>query len=147
MTFDERIKEIKERLEKATPGPWYYYGQVGWNGIAIGTAPEDPPKISGKGYPHDGDDDFNYNVVGVNYEHFSAKDEDCELIANAPSDIAFLLEWVEIARSALETFADKNRYDDDGVFSFDWPVKPGLSEYMPGWAYADKILGKFHSEV
>lgn len=76
------INEIRERLNKATQGPWTFAGEsvceiwAGDNNVVVGST------MDGGGIMFDCDGDF---------------------IANAPEDIKFLLDEIEKLNAELET--------------------------------------------
>jgi len=86
----EWAKDIRDRLEKSTPGPWYVkYGHDPMgsrNDVSIITLNEDGEE--------------NPILDQENLPTFNT----CEFIAYAPTDIANLLEEREILREALEDF-------------------------------------------
>ncbi len=99
--------KLRELLEKSTPGKWYYYGNnVGWNGIVIGIHPDKAATITGKGEPFDGDDDFDYNIIGVKYEYFEAKEEDCILISESRNQLPAMLEALDLAIEIIKQNAN-----------------------------------------
>lgn len=85
-----RIAEVKARLEAATPGPWAreanknneFHPEVEWTQTIL-TADEEAFICIAEAFGEDDKDNF-------------------ELIANAPSDIAFLLALAEKYEKALE---------------------------------------------
>lgn len=105
-----RIDEIKERLKNATPGPWYNLGDILKAEQALHPK---HPKISKDWniarFPHRTAD---YPISHL--EYVSNKN----LIAHAPTDIAYLLriaEAAEVMREALEFYKLQgffNSYDD-----------------------------------
>ncbi len=102
MTLTEFLTGIRGRLAAATPGPWYYYGLCSWLGNVIGTTPEEtvigPPAT----YPSLGDPDFSTSVIGVNYERFHGKEDDCKFIASAPTDLALAVDVIGVLVEALK---------------------------------------------
>ena len=74
---DERLKEIKERLEAATPGPWTIAGWGIWS-EAAGT------------------------YVVEDSEGVSDNPATAQFIVNAPDDIAWLIEQLEAVPSLAE---------------------------------------------
>lgn len=77
----DRVEAIKDRLEKATPGPW-----------EVGRQSGEPYVRGDKG--------------GTTVMLFApCQMEDAELIAHAPEDIRFLLEENKRLREALERIA------------------------------------------
>ena len=64
--MNDRLQEIRARLDAATPGPWYV--RSGW--VAL--------------------NNLNYDVIPVGHN-----DADADLIAHAPADIAWLLAEIE----------------------------------------------------
>ncbi|OBA07861.1 hypothetical protein A9P44_00470 [Paenibacillus polymyxa] len=96
--MDKKIKEIKEALAAATPGPWEWRsGGYNENGSFYGDTSFEICSFGGqKGYEeHAGTD---------------PKDEDINLIANAPSYIDYLLQQIEIKDKALEFYEDETNY-------------------------------------
>ncbi len=68
------LAQIKARLEAATPGPWYSYGDE---------------LVARR------DTNRDFSAFG-NYREISVYGEDLEFIANAPTDIATLLKAIEV---------------------------------------------------
>ncbi len=92
----KRIEQIKERLAKATPGPWLVSNSVnaGWVG---GVVCEPWHEIVSGRFP--GEQSFT-NTVAVpalnhNCEIESDAGHNMTLIANAPADIQYLIDEVE----------------------------------------------------
>jgi hypothetical protein len=92
MPSPERLREIRDRLEIATPGPW----TMGVDSDAeawLWDAMSDPYRggvhTIGIGAPPRGSTRAQY-IADVHEDEGSA-----DLIANAPADIAWLLEQVE----------------------------------------------------
>lgn len=79
---DQRLQEIKERLAAATPGPWNVLYDDG----------------SLHGTPEEYFVNFDAHRDSTNIE----READAEFIANAPSDIAYLLDLVELAQRARD---------------------------------------------
>lgn len=99
----KRIEEIKARLEAATKGPWTRFSQD--NGYNCVVAP----------YPDGGCFNiYNADVAANNLESDETKRghntyNNAKFIANAPTDIQYLLFLVEAAeemRQALEFYAE-----------------------------------------
>lgn len=87
----EREQEIRERLAAATPGPWWVEGMGGIT-------------MDGKrdGYHvHANAPDGRLFRVGAGNR---SSESDAELIANAPADLAYLLEELERVRKLLEVY-------------------------------------------
>lgn len=107
---NERLKSIRERLRAATPGPWNiervdHEDQITFE---IGTDAGFFAKIY--------ESDFIEN--GRNAK------PTCELIANAPSDIAYLLALVERYEKALETaIGALKRVDATGSWEGDFVIE------------------------
>lgn len=80
---DDYTKDIRERLEKATPGPWH--------------TKKNESQIS---LYHKG------QLFLINH---AAYEKDIELIAHAPTDIADLLEEREVLREALKRIVRDKR--------------------------------------
>jgi len=88
---DERIKQIRERLEAATPGPW------SWHASEKDGSGGYPQRVLSVGTPR---------LICECYESPDLPATVAPFIANAPSDIAYLLERVERLRAALEDLRD-----------------------------------------
>jgi len=92
---DERIKQIRERLEAATPGPWTVLYDDG----------------SLHGTPEEWFVNFDAHHDTTNID----REPDAAFIANAPADIAYLLERVKtLESSARLTVTELERYYRDG---------------------------------
>ena len=95
---NERIEAIRTRLQAATPGPWEWEGESkeDWpqsdNSLVTAYVPEGEkwrePLVSGWGY----------DASGISVH----KDADGELIANAPTDIAYLLNIIDQVSAAMD---------------------------------------------
>jgi hypothetical protein len=110
----ERIQQIKARLNQATPGPWYVNfldDEFHMNLVAVTTRPdsgkhealpyEDPEKeilnfivATTLRQSEIGREDKDHKFVEVDFDN-ELWDEDAEFIANAPSDIQFLIDLAE----------------------------------------------------
>lgn len=86
---NERLKSIRERLSAATPGPWEHNAG---NGISVPSTAE---------YIN-----IAPTTVLCEFDLGPSGYADCEFVANAPSDIAYLLALVERYEKALEFYAD-----------------------------------------
>lgn len=75
----KRLSEIRERLEKATPGPWVMFGGGGYVSVGVHRVCEITEKIPGASHGP------GWNQNSDNYQ----------FIAHAPSDIRYLLEQLE----------------------------------------------------
>lgn len=80
------INEIRERLSKATPGPWRRTGSA--RHII---------------YQYDGGDDMR-TVIGEIWGCGNIQDVDADFIAHAPEDIKFLLAEVERLEAELQHY-------------------------------------------
>lgn len=105
MSNNDQIQEIKERQQAATSGPWQAEGREIWR--------------RGESYTKN----IGGHVWIADVEHTGNKD----LIAHAPSDIAYLLSEVErlqennkAMKEALEWYADKDNYDPIHISSDGW---------------------------
>jgi hypothetical protein len=91
---EDRLKEIEARLNAATPGPWYKRDEFDIMGSRIG-------------YDivfHDHDKD-----TGVILGQYDLPENDtAEFIANAPTDIAWLLSLAKEAKDINTRFAEEN---------------------------------------
>lgn len=95
----KRVEEIRDRLAKATPGPWEKEGK-----------------------------DFDFVVRTETNKYLKGYgircgEKDADLIANAPQDLAYLLERCEKMREALKFYADTRSWQDtNGDDSWDSPT-------------------------
>lgn len=89
MNKDEKIAEIRERLAKATPGPWWYDATCcnQWGEAHAGSVRA--PELDG---------DF---IVKVEPDA-ERPEADAQLIANAPSDLAWLLSELDAVRQDVK---------------------------------------------
>lgn len=106
----DRVQEIRDRLEAATPGPW-----EAWAGLTHDGERQDG--ISPRG-------DLNIDVCFTIISPQGS--EDAEFIAHAPDDIEFLLAEVERLQNDLEVARDALRdeiefqAEDHERFYGDW---------------------------
>ena len=84
----ERIAEIRERWEKATPGPWY----AAANSYVVGG------NLTSQGH--------KVCQLADPWIHNPNQDDDAPFLAHSWQDIQDLLDEVERLRSALRPFAD-----------------------------------------
>ena len=84
--MSDRLSEIRERLEAATPGPWEYFGEALMGSVIRGG---NQPSILGVAVDPDESQERRRECMGKNWCR------DAHFIANAPSDIRWLLERVE----------------------------------------------------
>ena len=99
----EQLETIRERLAKATKGPW-----VRWKG-------KDDPRI----WSHNGVE-MAYLVTtmpDIGYQPY----HDSEFITHSPTDIQSLLDEVDRLREALSFYADTSNYVGALVYH---PVSP-----------------------
>lgn len=87
MSDAERKAQIRQRLEAATPGPWFYERTVQNRGTFYEVAPKN------------GDEMDWANEVGCTADD---KEADAAFIANAPTDLAWALERLDSLESALQ---------------------------------------------
>ena len=95
-----RFEDIKERLEKATPGPWGYGGSI-----------RGKDKFNNQDFVvsettkvrHQGEEKDKLICLSPNFESrgFSNEDNNMVFISSAPSDIQWLIEEVERLRVEL----------------------------------------------
>lgn len=95
-----RLDEIRQRLEKATPGPWV---ATTWINTSGGWAAVGPL--------HDTEDDPDdascfYDGCEPNCQHDKAAQADAALIANAPADLAYLLWRLELAEAVFQVLTE-----------------------------------------
>ena len=99
--MSDRIEEIRERLEKATPGPWEDDGVnvTQANGEWVDVTPS---RVECMSY-----------CYGGSVERM--KDDDRTFIANAPADVAFLLAEVErLEREKADAWDEGHRVGMSG---------------------------------
>jgi hypothetical protein len=106
VTNEKRVEEIRERLAKATPGPWECYegGTPGFEFIALrGPSPFDA-------FPGQHETFASLLWPGHSAEELKAAEDltlnTGKMIAAAPSDISFLLSELDRARKALKKIAE-----------------------------------------
>lgn len=98
---NERLKSIKERLEAATPGPWRMGSLSSYN-AATGEPEAFVYRLDSK----DERETYHNRICVRGHEDAMDCDADAEFIANAPSDIGYLLALVERYEKALEFYAN-----------------------------------------
>jgi len=86
-----RIQEIEDRLAKATPGPWAW--ATGWHCSDSG-----PTYVFSEGPRYQG----THSGSSIPDDHPQV-DADADLIANAPADIAYLLDYVSDLESEAQS--------------------------------------------
>jgi len=98
MTLEQRLKEIGERAEKATPGGWKYFRE---NGLMVIQR----------------DNGSRVYVCGRDGPLLCMAEVDARFTAHARADIPFLLEALQKALGALEKYADGTGplWDDRGM--------------------------------
>jgi hypothetical protein len=117
-----RIDEIRKRLDAATPGPWEIHDSCSWR--RIGTPGRDGNIVCPTNHPVDRHPDL------------LAKLADLSLIANAPSDLAFLLAEVERYKKALDEaivhgqIRIEGKYVATDYYLHPHEVVPTLSAYL-----------------
>lgn len=96
--FAKYMQQVKERLEKATPGPWVRWAKH----FSVYAGPvNENSSTTIRGYRQ---------MIAECDEDAPRKLANATLIANAPTDIATLLKTVELMREALE-LATKDRWE------------------------------------
>ncbi|GIP55928.1 hypothetical protein [Paenibacillus vini] len=95
--MNDRIQEIRERLEAASPGPWTIYEYSDYRGYEVHKYP------------------IGYKSAITGWGKVLQTKEDASLIANAPTDISYLLSEVERLQTALEFYADEKTYETNVV--------------------------------
>lgn len=102
MSTTERIAEIRKRLEAATPGPWKRLDSFGFtDGVIVTDEENNVPTEHNHGTK-------SWTPFVCQPAHGRAQDlsqqaaKNMDLIAHAPSDIAFLLDEVSSLRSEVE---------------------------------------------
>ena len=104
--MQKRLSEIKERLERATPGPWFVAEQpFDDRSTAIYGDNKAPVSIDPHGARFITDCDVTMEWTEGEPDQSVFDRANARFIANAPTDIAYLLAMVERAREALEACA------------------------------------------
>ena len=86
----EQLQAIKQRFERATPGPWHV-----WNGYTVGlTAQSGTYAAERIGPAYTGDENPWYGLFGGDMS-IEGRVADMEFVAHAWEDIAALLEALE----------------------------------------------------
>ena len=101
-----REKRIRERLAAATPGPWDQYGTHVGSVAGYICAAAEP---SGRYVPSD------FRPVELNSERFAEAAANAHLIANAPSDLTFLLSVIDDLRDQLTHAASTFASNDEAT--------------------------------
>ncbi|MNW46843.1 hypothetical protein D3C74_241560 [compost metagenome] len=101
--MNNRIQEIKERIEQATDGPWDYF-----------EADDGRLIIYDNTY-------FNRHIAEIVRDGVESRDREkanAELIARALEDNAYLLSEIERLQATLKWYADKDNYDPEHLSTF-----------------------------
>lgn len=106
MTLTEALKEIKDRVEKATPGPWKW--NRGWK--------PDPSSKTYDGFMGELKPDVLWYGMDGEEGIYCNNKFDSELIAHAPTDITRLLSALELA---IEQRDSALMQDDDVYWDLD----------------------------
>ena len=87
-----KLEEIRKRLEKATPGPWYEIDQLGCDGLVYSESARyrDVETVC---------------AAVISIGHYNANLDDIPFIANAPTDIDYLLRVVDELERVVRTDA------------------------------------------
>ncbi|MEU7597524.1 hypothetical protein AB0B79_31505 [Streptomyces sp. NPDC039022] len=85
---DDRLTQIKARVEAATPGPWH--------------VDRHEPSLSRLVRSHDGTLDIDFGYVG------NCTQPDAEFVAHAPDDVQWLVNQLERARSIAVELENEN---------------------------------------
>lgn len=96
-TTAQKLKEIRERLEKATPGPWKAVSDLPRYAVINMEKTEGGTWIKRIVVPSE-----NHHAYFTDEEK-GCHQSDAEFIANAPSDISALLTLCEIYEKAFES--------------------------------------------
>lgn len=104
MTLDQYLASVRARLDAATPGPWFIEGS----------------EVRGDydSYATDnGLADCTVRVCEVYRisETLDGAKDDRELIASAPTDLAKLLEMVEVLKIGIEEHLDASPYANECI--------------------------------
>ena len=101
MTATDRVAAIRARLAAATPGPWKWFGRGHNRAWALGHRSGRGSAVLDGDLNGDGD-----ACVGFN------RRADATLIANAPADLAWLLEENARLTAELESWDDHSCWYD-----------------------------------
>ncbi len=82
----DRLSEIRKRLEAATPGPWMWWTSCSWR--RLGTEDQSTTIMEPITQQCDNHPDLYFRNGGY-------RGPDATFIANAPTDIAYLLRVIE----------------------------------------------------
>lgn len=116
---NERLKSIRERLSAATPGPWRMGSLSSYN-AATGEPEAFVYRLDSK----DERETYHNRICVRGHEDAMDCDADAEFIANAPSDIGYLLALVERYEKALETaIGALKRVDATGSWEGDFVIE------------------------
>ena len=127
----DRLEEIRQRAEAATPGPWVAYGntvdqeKTGWHQV-VGT------ELTGLPY--------------MTYERLTTKNEDATFIAHAREDIPYLLAEAERLRIALASVGYRLTRNDDGSDHVYWVDRKEDMHYRcEGCGTDGLVIGLHHT--
>lgn len=130
----ERLKQIRERSEKATPGKWQQYGLIGSG--ALGSVQVQVGNIGRTTHP-------NWKDVLPNHEN-------ARFIAHARTDVPDLLKELELANARIKTLeAAIHRHNEAQAGNGDaddcelWAVlrRPSGGHGQATVPYRDHVLG------
>lgn len=138
MTNTERIEQIKQRLEAATPGPWesHLYG-----GMKDGEWEDHHCAIWTPGPPGS----FFLNAIcgrdPIVWDEKYLTSENAELIAHAPSDLAFAIAEIERKDAEMGAVAKVTGATSDGYHTFDELYEHRTTLFI-AWVKALVYLGE-----
>lgn len=99
-----KLQEIREALEAATPGPWkVFVSSVGRHEERLIATAYDHPQLHGS-------NGIVNHAYGLDGEFVYIAPNDAELIAHTPEYLSYLLQLVETQREALEFYAEEGNY-------------------------------------
>lgn len=102
---NQKLKEIRARLDAATPGPWIKaQNENYYDGMWLTARGWETPFISDKYNAHKDD------AIGMQV------DINMELIANAPTDIAYLLTVIDKQSRVIELCLERADTKDGTIF-------------------------------
>lgn len=124
--MQKRLSEIKERLERATPGPWFVAEQP-FDDRSTAVYGDNKAQVSidphGARFIADCDVTMEWTEGEPDQSVFDRAN--ARFIANAPTDIAHLLATVEKLKASLE-------YCLDSMCKHDGEMRPGIGRK---WCY------------
>lgn len=108
--MNDRIDAIRARLNAATPGPWAIWHDLDHQGFTTVGDADSYEEILAHGECEESNPTAHVYV-----------EEDADLIANAPADIAFLLAELDAARGRLAEAWDEGAVTTERYYLGDGP--------------------------